>query len=86
MVNAMSEGIAHETVGTEAPGHRGRRPWRRADFIKAFVVTALFFLMLASSLANGGDPFIAAAIATFWSALVALVWELSARALARHRR
>jgi hypothetical protein len=78
MIGEMSEQIASDTLAA-APSRRRRPRW------KTLVVTGVFVLLFASSVADGADLFFAITSATFWSALVALVWELSARALARRR-
>jgi hypothetical protein len=85
----------HAMSDTPAPGARASEAtsvsvptsrWRRLDVIKAFVVTAVFVLMVTSALRYGTDLPFDLAMATFWTALVALVWELGARGLARLRQ
>lgn len=70
---------------TDEPAARGRRNWGTADRVRAFVLTAIFLLLTGSVLVDHSDPFFGVAVATAWTALFAIVWELAARALARLR-
>jgi len=63
---------------------RGR--WSPAGAVKAVVLVALFALLLGSTVVNGDDLVFGFAVALGWTALVALVWELVARAVVRFRR
>jgi hypothetical protein len=66
-------------------GSSARRRWGRADRVKWLVVTAVFILMLTGALTNATDRPFGVMMATFWTALIALVWELAARTLTRVR-
>lgn len=50
------------------------------------MLVALFVVLAVSALVDGEDPIFGLAVALMWTALVALVWELVARAVTRHRR
>jgi hypothetical protein len=70
---------ADEPVGT------ADRRWSTADRLRAFVLTAIFLLLTGSVLVDHSDPIFGVAVATAWTALFAIVWELAARALAHVR-
>jgi hypothetical protein len=77
----------HASVGrTDEPVASARRRWGTADRVRAFVLTAIFLLMTGSVLVDRSDLIFGVAVATAWTALFALVWQLSARTLARVRR
>lgn len=59
------------------------RKWGTADRVRAFVLTAIFLLLTGSVLADHRDPIFGVAVATAWTALFAIVWELGARARIR---
>lgn len=61
------------------------RSFPTAGRIKAVVLTTLFLVMVASVVVNDSDLVFGIAVAVMWTAFVALVWELAARALARVR-
>jgi hypothetical protein len=88
----MGERTASDTPATEARrpeapvASRGRLRWGRADSVKAFVLTALFVLMVVSAVRSETDLLPGVVLATFWTALLAIVWELAVRALAQIRR
>ncbi len=88
----MGERTASDTAATEAgrpetpTASRRKRRWGRADSVKALVLTALFVLMVASAVRSETDLLPAVVLATFWTVLLAVVWELAARALAQVRR
>jgi hypothetical protein len=54
--------------------------------VKTFVLLSAFLLMVAGALSDGTDRVYDLLMAVFWTALLAVVWELGARALARARR
>jgi hypothetical protein len=63
-----------------------RRGSARLLYLRAFVIGALYCLMVASAVRYGTDLLFDLAVATFWTALIALVWEVGARAIAHVRR
>jgi hypothetical protein len=86
----MSEHVTLEPhhaspVQADEPVARGRRKWSTADRVRAFVLTAIFVLLTASVFAQHTEPVFGVAVATAWTAVFAIVWELAARALARAR-
>ncbi len=68
--------------GEAAPAHRRGL----AGPVRIIVLVALFVVLAVSALVDGEDPIFGLAVALMWTALVALVWELVARAVTRHRR
>jgi hypothetical protein len=62
-----------------------RRKWSAADRVRAFVLTAIFVLLTASVFVQHTEPIFGVAVATAWTAVFAIVWELAARTLARAR-
>lgn len=67
------------------PVVQGRRKWSTADRVRAFVLTAIFLLLTAGVFVQHTEPIFGVAVATAWTALFAVVWELAARVLARVR-
>jgi hypothetical protein len=63
---------------------RTRRPILR-DWAKAIVLTAVFTLMIVEVVAEGTDLLFGISVAIFWTAAIALAWELIARAARRLR-
>jgi hypothetical protein len=85
----------HATLDIPAPVTRAvrtppaslARPRRGGlGLVRALVATALFVLLVAGAVRYGADPRVDLALAAAWTALLVLVWELGAQALALHRR
>jgi hypothetical protein len=86
----MSERVSLEPrdaalVQRGEPVTNRRREWSTADRVRAFVLTAIFVLLTASVFVQHTEPVFGVAVATAWTAMLAIVWELAARALARVR-
>jgi hypothetical protein len=83
--HASLDDPAGALVPTGEPPATADRRWGTADRLRAFVLTAIFLLLTGSILVDHSDPIFGVAVATAWTALFAIVWELAARALARVR-
>jgi hypothetical protein len=83
--HASLDANAATLVPTGEPPATADRRWGTPDRLRAFVLTAIFLLLTGSILVDHSDPIFGVAVATAWTALFAIVWELAARALARVR-
>jgi hypothetical protein len=70
----------HEPRATTSGGR-----WSTATRLKAFVLFAAFVLMASATFSDGADLVFDLLVAVVWTAVLAGVWELAARALARAR-
>jgi hypothetical protein len=70
----------HEPRATTSGGR-----WSTATRLKAFVLFAAFALMASAAFSDGTDLVFDLLMAAFWTAVLAIVWELAARAVARAR-
>lgn len=85
MSDHASLDAARAQPADEAGAKAAGRSFPTAGQLKAFVLTTLFLVMVASVLVNDSDLVFGIAVAVMWTAFIALVWELAARALARAR-
>jgi hypothetical protein len=83
-VELTNDRAASAAATGAAPRTQAR--WKRLDAIRAFVVTAVLALLVASAVTYGANLPVDLALAAMWTALVVLVWEVGARALAHLRR